>query len=331
MTTYLLRRLLGLVPVLIAAATIVWILIFFIPGDPARLIAGSRALDPEVVDAIRAEWGLDRPAPLQYLTWLGKLLRGDLGMSYIQRRPVAAILADHFPPTLFLAVAAVALSAAGGLALGTLAAFARGRLAAITVEALALIGASTPVFWVGLMLMLLFASRLAWLPVLGYGDDGAIIPGTRVRLPEWDHLVLPALTLSIMSMGAIARLTRSGLDDVGAADYLRTAAAKGASRARVLVGHALRNALIPVVTVVGLNFAGILGGAVATEYVFAWPGLGKTVVRAIALRDLPVVEGCVLFLAAVAVLVSLAVDLVYAVIDPRIQPGARGGPPTSLR
>lgn len=331
MTTYAFRRLIGLLPVLIAAATIVWILIFFIPGDPARLIAGSRALDPEVVDAIRAEWGLDRPAPLQYLTWLGKLLRGDLGTSYIQRRPVAAILGDHFPPTLFLAVAAVALSAAGGLVLGTLAAFARGRLAAITVEALALIGASTPVFWVGLMLMLLFASRLAWLPVLGYGDDGAIIPGTSIRLPEWDHLVLPALTLSIMSMGAIARLTRSSLGDVGAAEYLRTAAAKGASRARVLVGHALRNALIPVVTVVGLDFARILGGAVATEYVFAWPGLGKTVVRAIALKDLPVVEGCVLFLAIVAVLVSLAVDLVYAVIDPRIQPGAPGGPASSLR
>ena len=331
MTTYVLRRLIGLAPVLIAAATIVWILIFFIPGDPARLMAGSRAVDPEVIDAIRAEWGLDRPAPLQYLTWLGKLLRGDLGTSYVQRRPVAAILGEQFPPTLFLALAAVTLSAGGGLLLGTLAAFARGRPAVVAVEVLALIGASTPVFWIGLMLMLLFASRLGWLPVLGYGDDGAILPGTGIRLPEWDHLVLPALTLSLKSMGAIARLTRSSLGESGAAEYLRTAAAKGASRGRVLVGHALRNALIPVVTVVGLEFAGILGGAVATEYVFAWPGLGKTMVRAIALRDLPVVEGCVLFLATVAVLVSLGVDLLYAVIDPRIQPGAPGGPAASLR
>ncbi len=331
MTTYVLRRLTGLAPVLIAAATIVWILVFFIPGDPARLMAGSRALDPQVVEDIRAEWGLDRPVPLQYLTWLGKLLRGDLGTSYIQRRPVAEILGDHFPPTLILALAAVALSAGGGLALGTLAAFARGRLPGLVVQVLALVGASTPVFWIGLMLMLLFSSRLGWLPVLGYGDDGAMVPGIGVRLPEWDHLVLPALTLSLMSMGAIARLTRSSLAETGSAEYLRTAAAKGASRARVLVGHALRNALIPVITVIGLDFSALLGGAVATEYVFAWPGLGKTVARAIALRDLPVVVGCVLFLTMIAVLVSLAVDLLYAAIDPRIQPGAAGIPSVTLR
>jgi len=331
MTTYVLRRLIGLVPVLIAAATIVWILVFFIPGDPARLMAGGRALDPQVVDDIRAEWGLDRPVPLQYLTWLGKLLRGDLGTSYIQRRPVAEILGDHFPPTFILALAAVALSAVGGLALGTLAAFARSRLPGLVVQVLALVGASTPVFWIGLMLMLLFSSRLGWLPVLGYGDDGAMLPGTGVRLPEWNHLVLPALTLSLMSMGAIARLTRSSLAEGGSAEYLRTAAAKGASRARVLVGHALRNALIPVITVVGLDFSALLGGAVATEYVFAWPGLGKTVARAIALRDLPVVVGCVLFLTTIAVLVSLAVDLLYAAVDPRIHPAADGIPSVSLR
>jgi peptide/nickel transport system permease protein len=163
-----------------------------------------------------------------------------------------------------------------------------------------------------------FAARLSWLPVLGYGMEGAVIPFTSIRLPEWDHLVLPAVTLSLVSMGAIARITRASLIEAGSADFLRTARAKGAGAARVFARHALQNALIPVVTVVGLNFASLLGGAVATEYVFAWPGLGKTIVRAIGLRDLPVVEGCSLFLTAVFVLASLGIDLLYVVLDPRI-------------
>ena len=175
-----------------------------------------------------------------------------------------------------------------------------------------------PVFWLGMILMLLFASRLGWLPVLGYGMEGAFIPFTSVRLPEWDHLVLPALTLSLVSLGAIARITRASLIEAGTSEFLQTARAKGASRTRVFVRHTLQNALIPVVTVIGMDFAGLLGGAVATEYVFAWPGLGKAIVRAIGLRDLPVVEGGVLFLTAVFVLVSLAVDLAYLYLDPRI-------------
>ena len=317
-------------PVLWTAVTVVWCLLFLLPGDPARLIAGERALDPEIVDALRHEWGLDRPLPVQYATYLGKLLRGDLGVSYIQQRPVAAIIRDHFPPTVVLAVASLALAAAGGLVLGTAAA-TRGRMADLIVMALALLGSSTPVFWLGLMLILLFASGLGWLPVLGYGMEGPVLPVLGVRLPEFDHLVLPALTLSLMMMGGIARLTRTSLAATGSAEYLRAAAAKGASRARVFARHALRNALIPVVTVIGLNFAALLGGAVATEYVFAWPGIGRTVARSIALRDLPVVEGCVLFLTAVAVLVNLAVDLLYAWIDPRIQVGADPGPAGALR
>jgi len=213
----------------------------------------------------------------------------------------------------------VILSAAGGVFLGALAAFRRGRLLDGVVLGLALLGASTPSFWLGLMLMLLFASRLKWLPVLGYGMDGAVIPILGVRLPEWDHLVLPAVTLSLLSAGAIARLARSSLLETGGATYLVTAAAKGASALRVFARHALKNALLPVVTVVGIHFASLLGGAVATEYVFAWPGLGKTIVRAIALQDLPLVEGGVLFLTAVFVLVNLAVDLVYLWLDPRLQ------------
>lgn len=305
-------------PVLLLAATIVWVFVFFLPGDPARLIAGGASADPDVLQSIRQEWGLDRPAPLQYLLYLGKLVRFDLGTSYVQRRPVAAIIADHFPPTFILAVAAVLLAAGGGLVLGSLAALHRGRLVDSLVLGLALLGTSMPVFWLGLILMLLFASRLEWLPVLGYGMDGALLPFTSIRLPEWDHLVLPAVTLSLVSMGAFARITRASLIEAGTADFLQTARAKGASAARVFAHHTLQNALIPVVTVVGLEFAGLLGGAVATEYVFAWPGLGKTIVRAIGLRDLPVVEGGVLFLTAIFVLVSLAVDLAYLCLDPRV-------------
>jgi peptide/nickel transport system permease protein len=319
MTGYLIRRLLGLVPVLLTAATLVWVLMFLLPGDPARLMAGGQGADPEVLRAIRTDLGLDDPAPLQFARYLGRLLRGDLGTSYLQSRPVSAILADHVVPTVVLALAAAALAALGGVGLGALAALRRGRAADALVLTLALIGASTPVFWLGLLLMLLFASRLRWLPVLGYGTDGWLLPFTGTRLPEWDHLVLPAVTLALVTMGAIARVTRASLLDAGGAEFLRTAAAKGAGRARVFLCHALRNALVPVVTVLGLNLASLLGGAVATEFVFAWPGLGKALVRAIALRDVPVVEGCVLLLTIVFALASLGVDLLYPLLDPRLQ------------
>jgi len=318
------RRVLGLVPVLLAAATIVWIFVFLLPGDPARLIAGGQGADPEVLESIRHEWGLDRPAPIHYATYLGKLLLFDLGTSYIQKRSVASIIAAHFPPTLILATAGVLLASVLGLVLGSLAALHRGRLVDSLILFLALLGTSMPVFWLGLILMLLFASRLSWLPVLGYGMEGAVIPFTDIRLPEWNHLILPAMTLSLASMGAYARITRASLIEAGTADFLRTARAKGASAARVFARHALQNALIPIVTLVGLDFASLLGGAVATEYVFAWPGLGRTIVHAIGLRDLPVVEGGVLFLTGIFVLASLVVDLLYLVLDPRIHYSATG-------
>jgi peptide/nickel transport system permease protein len=178
------------------------------------------------------------------------------------------------------------------------------------------------VFWIGLLLILVFAARLSWLPVMGYGLEGAVVPWFQVRLPEWDHLVLPALTLALVSMGAVARMTRASLIDASGGAFLVTASAKGSGRARVFLRHALRNALVPVLTVVGLNLGSLLGGAVATEFVFAWPGLGKALVRAIALKDLPVVEGCVLALTAIFVLVNLVVDLLYPILDPRIQLGA---------
>lgn len=321
MTAYLIRRLMGLLPVLLAAATLVWALLFLIPGDPARLMAGGRAVDPEVLRAIRAEWGLDDPPALQYLRYLGRLLRGDLGTSYVQGRPVTDVIGDHLLPTVLLALTAVALSAGGGLLLGSLAAFRRGRAIDAIVLALAMLGASAPVFWVGLLLILVFAARLRWLPVMGYGLDGIVLPWLHVRLPEWNHLVLPALTLALVSMGTVARVARASLLDAGDGAFLVTASAKGDGRLRVFVRHALRNALVPVLTVVGLSLGSLLGGAVATEFVFAWPGLGKALVRAIALKDLPVVEGCVLVLTAFFVLVNLAVDVLYPILDPRIQLG----------
>lgn len=318
MAPYLLRRLLGLLPVLGVAATLVWALLFLLPGDPARLIAGGQGADPEVLRAVRAEWGLDDPAPVQYLRFAARLLRGDLGTSYVERRPVAQVVGEHLLPTIILALAAALLATVAGVALGALAARSPGRLADAVALTVALVGASTPVFWLGLLLMLLFAGRLRLLPVTGYGLDGTLLPLLHVRLPEWDHLVLPATTLALVTLGPIARVTRASLLDARAAEFLATARAKGAGRARVFLRHALRAALVPVVTVVGLNLASLLGGAVATEYVFAWPGLGKTVVRAIALKDLPVVEGGVLVLTTVFVLASLAVDLLYPLLDPRL-------------
>ncbi len=322
MIGYVVRRLLGLVPVLLASATIVWFVMFVLPGDPARLIAGGQSADPDVLASIRAEWGLDLPAPVQYLRFLGRLLCGDLGTSYVQKRPVAVILAGHLPASLVLAAAAATLAIVAGVALGCLAALYRGRLPDLLVLLLALLGTSTPVFWLGLMLMLLFRGALGWLPATGYGMEGAVIPFTAIRLPEWEHLVLPAVTLSMVSIGVIARMARAGLIEAGAADYLRAAAARGVGTLQAFLRHALMNALIPVVTVAAIDFAAMLGGAVATEYVFAWPGLGKAIVRAIALKDLPLVEGGVLFLTVVFVLVNLAVDLLYVWLDPRIHFGA---------
>jgi peptide/nickel transport system permease protein len=319
MTGYLLRRLLGLVPVLLAAATLVFVLLFLLPGDPARLIAGGRTVDPAVLQEVRRAWGLDAPPLERYALYLGRLLRFDLGTSYVQGRAVTAILADHLVPTLVLGFAATTLAALLGVGLGALAASARGRFPDAMVLVLALLGASMPVFWLGLVLMLVFASWLRWLPVSGYGLDGLVLPFLGVRLPQCNHLVLPALTLALATLGPLARVTRTALLDAAASEPLSAARARGLSRGGVFRRHALRLALPPVVTVLGMQLAGLLGGAVATEIVFGWPGLGKALLRAIALRDLPVVEACVLFLTLLFVLASLAVDLLYPWLDPRLQ------------
>jgi ABC-type dipeptide/oligopeptide/nickel transport system permease component len=318
---YVLRRLLGLLPVLWAVVTLIWICVFLLPGDPARLLAGGLRSDPGVVARIRADWGLDDPPPVRYLRYLASLARGDLGTSYLQGRPVARVIAESFPPTAVLAIAAMLLASAGGIALGTLSAARAGGWPDHLLAFLSLLFVSLPAFWLGLMLMLLFSSRLGWLPVLGYGMEGMRVPGTDLRLPELRHLVLPALTLSLASLGTIGRITRASLLEVLGRDFILRSAAQGTPPARLYFRHALKNALIPVMTVVGIDFAALLGGAVATEFVFAWPGLGKAIVRGIADRDLPVVEGGVICLCLAFVLLNLAVDLCYVLVDPRVRIG----------
>jgi ABC-type dipeptide/oligopeptide/nickel transport system permease component len=302
-------------------ATVIWICVFLLPGDPARLLAGGQRSDPQVVARIRVEWGLDDPAPVQYLRYLSSLARGNLGTSYLQRRPVARVIGEAFPPTAVLAVSAMLLASAGGIALGLLSAAYARRWLDDLLAFLSLVCVSVPAFWLGLMLILLFASCLGWLPVLGYGMDGLRIPGTEIRMPELRHLVLPAVTLSLISLGTIVRITRASLLEVLQRDFIRSSAAQGTAPAVLYLRHALRNALIPVITVIGIDFAALLGGAVATEFVFAWPGLGKAIVRGIADRDLPVVEGGVLCLCLAFVLVNLAVDLCYVLVDPRVRLG----------
>jgi len=317
--SYVLRRLLSLIPVLWAVVTIIWVCVFLLPGDPASLLAGGQRSDPRVIARIRSEWGLDDPAGRQYLGYLARLARGDLGTSYLQGRPVARVIGEAFPPTAFLAVSAMLLAAAGGIGLGLLSAAHARRWLDDLLTFLSLVFVSLPAFWLGLMLILLFASRLGWLPVLGYGMEGLRIPKTGILLPELRHFGLPAFTLALISMGTVARITRAALLDVLGSDFIRSSAARGSAPATVYLRHALRNALIPVVTVIGVDFAALLGGAVATEFVFAWPGLGKAIVRGIADRDLPLVEGGVLCLSLAFVLVNLAVDLCYLAVDPRVR------------
>lgn len=319
MIGFLIRRFLGVVPVLWAVVTVIWVILFVLPGDPAAILAGGFRADPQVLARIRAEWGLDQPAPRQYLHYLGHLARGDLGASYLQGRPVARIVAEALPPTVILAISALLIAAFAGVGMGLVSAAKAKRWPDDLLSFFSLVLISLPVFWIGMMLMLIFASRLGWLPALGYGLDGPFIPGTRIRLPEARHLVLPALTLALFSLGSVQRVTRASLLDVLQQPYILSSFARGAPPVRVHLRSALRNALVPIVTVLGIDLASLLGGAVATEFVFAWPGLGKTIVRGIADRDLPVVEGGVLCLCAAFILVNLLVDLCYAWLDPRIR------------
>jgi len=307
---YVLRRLGSTLPVLLGVTVIAFTLTYLLPGDPARALAGERYEERDL-DGIRHELGLDRPVAVQYAAYLARLARADLGESFATGRPVARELAERFPRTLLLAVSAMGVSIVLGLGLGTVSARRRGGLADRLSMLFALGGISVPVFVSAILLLWVFALLLRWLPPSGYVDVDA------------RALVLPALTLGIRSAAVIARMTRSSLVEVLGQDFVRTGRAKGAGELAVLVRHGLRNALVPVVTLIGLDFGSYLSGSVLTESIFAWPGVGQYALTAILRRDFPAVQGTVLFLSLVFVLVNLAVDLLYGVLDPRIRRSLR--------
>ncbi|HLT59490.1 MAG TPA: nickel ABC transporter permease [Limnochordales bacterium] len=304
MSQYILRRLALMVPVLFGVSVVVFAMVRMIPGDPARIMAGEAATE-EVVERIREQLGLNKHPVIQYGIFLQNLLRGDLGRSTLSRLPVLDELGAALPATFELAAASMLIALAIGISTGVLSAVRPNSWIDAVSMFIALLGVSMPVFWLGLMLMLLFSLHLGWFPTAGHGT--------------WRHLVLPAVTLGLSSAAIIARMTRSSMLEVLRQDYVRTARAKGVPEARVVLRHALRNALIPVVTVTGLQFGNLLGGAVLTETVFAWPGIGRLMVGAITARDYPVVQGSVLTVALAFILINLLVDVLYAYIDPAIR------------
>lgn len=306
MSAYVLRRLVLAVPTLLGVTLVVFALIRLVPGDPARLVLGLQASEEEV-QRLRVQLGLDQPLPVQYARFLARLLQGDLGRSVVTGEPVLREIGARLPATVQLAVTSTVVATLTGVAAGVVSATRQYSWWDYAVMTVALFGISLPVFWLGLMLMLLFSVHLRWLPAGGYGTPA--------------HLVLPTVTLAAFSVAIIARMTRSSLLEVLHQDYVRTAWAKGLSSRAVVLRHALKNALIPVVTVIGLQFGGLLGGAILTETVFAWPGMGRLLVGAIVARDYPVVQGTVLVFAALFTLVNLAVDVLYAYVDPRIHYG----------
>jgi len=306
MRRYLIRRLLSAVVVLFAVAVVSFLMLHLIPGDPARSVAGLNADDAEV-EAIRTQLGLDRPLPIQFATFLGNAVQGDLGRSIKSRKPVAMELADRLPATVHLALAAALISTVLGILTGVLSAVRRQSLLDVCSTVLAIGGVSLPIYWLGLVLILVFSVQFQWFPTTGY-------EGPR-------HLVLPAVTLGYYSTAVISRMTRSSMLEVLSMDYIRTARAKGLAERAVIQRHALKNAMIPTVTVVGLQLGALLSGAVITETVFAWPGIGKYAVDATLGRDYPVVQAVVLLMAVIFTTVNLAVDLLYAHLDPRIRYG----------
>lgn len=313
MTNYILSRLLALILVLWGISIVVFLLMHLVPGDPALALLGPMAT-PENLAELRAGLGLDQPIPVQYVRWFTKVLQGDFGTSIQQRTPVLPLLLERFWNTLILTVTAVLISTLIGIPAGVVSATRQYSLFDRLSMLLALFGNSMPAFWLGLMSILIFALRLRWFPASGMWP----IVGDQTIGALLHHLTLPAVTLGISTAAVTARITRSSMLEVIRQDYIRTAHAKGLRSALVTRRHALTNALLPVLTVIGVQFGFLLGGAVITETVFSWPGLGLALYNAISVRDFPVVQGGVLIVATSFVLINLLVDLMYAWIDPRI-------------
>lgn len=306
MLQYTLRRVIHTIPVLLGVLVVTFILLYIAPGDPVLAMVGER-FDQATIDRLRAELHLDEPVWSQFYHYVAGLIRGDWGTSYITGQPVLDGIMDHFPKTLYLASVAMAFAILSGVLIGVVSAVKQSTWLDGLGMTVALVGISFPVYWVGLILILVVSVSWRLLPPSGFG--GGALP----------YLILPALTLGMRSTAYIARLTRSSMLEVIRLDYIRTARAKGLGETRVIGKHALKAALIPVVTAIGLDFGAYLSGSVLTESIFAWPGIGRFALNAILKRDLPVIQGTVLFLAIVFVLVNLAVDLLYGYLDPRVR------------
>lgn len=302
---YIGQRLAVAITVLWGVATLVFVILRLLPGDPAALMLSEAGASAEAIAQLRADLGLDKPLIVQYGQYLLNLAQGDLGTSLFVRRPVTTVIAEQLPSTIGLALAAMLIAAILGVLLGILAAVKVGTWVDSAAMALSVAGVSVPIFWSGLLLIWLFSLRLGWLPATGQGG--------------LDHLILPAVVLGLASSGSIARLVRASLLEVLDQDFVRTARAKGLREGMVLTRHALKNALIPVVTIVGLQFGFLLGGTVVTETVFSRQGIGRLLVNSILWKDLPVVQGVVLLAGLVYTLVNVAVDVAYGFLDPRIR------------
>jgi glutathione transport system permease protein len=304
MRNYWLRKILAVPLILLVASFLIFWAVRLLPGDPARLMAGMQA-DQRVVDAVRSRLGLDKPFAIQYEIFLRNVLHGDLGTSIRSHKPVAEEIAERFPYTLALATVSFALAVAVGITAGIFAAIYSGRTLDHLVMVTAISGASIANFWLALLAMNLFAVRLAWVPLLGANS--------------WKSYILPSVTLALLPSAVIARMCRSSMLEIIHQDYIRTARAKGLSTAKVYMNHALRNALIPIVTIVGMNFASLLGGAVITETVFNWPGLGRLMVDAVRYRDYATIQGITLLTVAIVIAVNFAVDVFIGLVDQRIR------------
>jgi peptide/nickel transport system permease protein len=321
MLRYLARRLFLLVPVVLGAALIAFALLLLIPGDPAIALLGQEVSAEELV-RFRHLLGLDRPLPVQFGLYVWRIVQGDFGRSITLHTPVLRLIRSTLPATLELTIVSLLLSIIAGIPLGLLAARRRGGVFDTGTMVLAQLGVSMPVFWLGVLLILLFAVKLDWLPSFGRGPAllAAVASGDAAAVTDsLRHLILPAFTLAFFNLALLTRLTRWAVLEVLEEDYVRTARAKGQTERMVMYRHALRNALLPIITIIGLQFGNALGGAVVTETIYGWPGMGRLVVQAIGQRDFPVVQGAVLILALLFSLVNVAVDLAYGLVDPRIR------------
>lgn len=312
MARFLLRRLGYSLIVLIGVLIVVFALVHLVPGDPVRIALGTR-YNPQAYDALRSASGLDRPIVGQFFSYVASAARGDLGVSFRNGDPVAGILLERLPATVSLALVGIVIALVIALPAGIWSALREGRVSDVIVRVTSQFGVSVPDFWMGILLIALFATTLGWLPTSGYrplfSDPGGWL----------SHIVLPGLTVGVVAGAILTRYVRSAVLDVAATGYVRTARSKGLSPAVVTFRHTVRNALVPILTITGIQLATILGGVIVVEVVFAWPGLGRLVYNAVAARDYPVIQGAVLLIAVLFLLINLIVDLLYAVIDPRIR------------